>query len=934
MRSRRPPVFRFESGGPLPALAGLLFSFLAAGGVACAPRPAAVPDAPTPPDRFADLRGGASPGERFEFPESPDEPSSRGPRDGTRPPSATPPAADSSAAPAVARIEVDAPDRDRFVLRATLPVPPGFSEPVDGRAGLGVVDRWGGGDIRPAQVEVVARRPDGEPEVVEVAALVTGPGSANGTGARFAVVRTDTAEPSGEPSGSAAPRPRELFPAPGPVPGEGGIWLRTRDVHGNVYAAELAGHPDAPGFGGEVELTSGDVLRRVRVHAALAPVERSKEGDALPCLLAAHAYWTTDAAGGPIALDLRVHNGLTAGSRPRSAFETPAGIVYWDALELVIPRAWRARPLAADPALGAARGEGPNLVVPLVARPADGSLHMTGPQGQFLRRLELRPRNDADGEEPPAQVRGLGFCVEGPGLWSWWNPETAAWFPQRTLLADWSRYRRNGLRGRAALRARLAEARAALRGALRSGSGAGLIAGDRMGWAHPLGVSVQGMTGGWGIQFVEGHLTASAADVAGIEVLMLEQRMTACRQPEAQWNLAGDPVGVHEWLDAEGRVPFDFRTNGRVVPTEFALPCRGGPPASEQVREVVRRELRPTYDRGTEYRADGEIDGSPDNLHGWWPHDGQHLSRVTRLSKALVWLANDALARDELQLSAGLFHLMFHGREHVRASWSPGATLLVAERTAARFPHQGLNIGRDQAWGIDAMCAAYSVSSPAWRARHREWFGRVGRLFVDASMPNGLIQRFRIDKVLDGRYASSQAFECAFLLHAERALIESALRGVDDELVARMKEQILRGADALTSEPIFGCVPDGGGRGGRVCGPRWHFAVAPDAQYGEAPYCDEEIWGPAFLPPDGLDGGVESLYVLAVLEYAFLLTRDEDPGPTNGYLQRVLRCGSQPETWGEFTRDLAARAGRDSSDGSPIWEGLNARLRHLGVGFR
>jgi len=881
--------------------------------------------------RFADLAGPPT-RERFRFPAAaPGEPAA------AQPPTEAPAAEDGprranragTSGPeleTVARIEVEVPPREHFVLRATLPVPRGFPEPDRERPTLALADRFADGSPRPAQLEVVARRPDGSPAVVELAARVTGgePGRA-----RFAVVRWKEPPPSalseGEP---AAADPLALFDA------AGGVWLRTRDVFGNEYRVELSGRADAPGFGGRRVDAPGPVLFRGRVHGVLLPA--SGAVDALPHLMGVHAYWTTRAGEAAIALDLRVHNGLTAASGPPAREVAPAGIVYWDALELVLPAGWSARALADDPALGTAYREGDSVVLPLVDPPAGGRLHAMGPQAQLVRRLDLRPEQPGGTtDRAPAQLDGLGFCTAGEGTWSWWEPSCASWFPQRALLADWGELRREGARGRAALRARLCAARDRLRETLARGTAVGVLAGERMGWAHPLGVPIQGMTGGSGIQFFEGHLAVDAAEPAGIELLMLEQRMTACRSPEAQWTLAGEPAGVDAWLDASGRVPFDFRTNGRVVPRELALPCFRGPAASAQVLAVVERGLRPPYDRGTPYLADGKLDGGPDDIYSWMPHDGQHLSRATRLSKALVWAANDELARDDLRLSAELFHLMFHGHEHARASWSEGVTLRCYERLAAEHPHQGLDLGRDQAWGIDAMCAAYAVLDSDWRARHRAWFGRVARLLVDASQPSGIVTRMHNAKILDGRHAAAQAFECALLLHAERCLLESVLRGEDPELVDALEEQLLRAVDYLAFGPVFACVDEPRAPGRVACGPRWQFAVAPLAPAWAAPYSDEAVWGPRYLPQDGLAGGVECLYTLAVLEYAATLSEPRaGTGLENRYLRRILDCGSRFESPAAFLREAFARAARDASEEALNWEGLIGHLQALGVGFR
>ena len=138
-----------------------------------------------------------------------------------------------------------------------------------------------------------------------------------------------------------------------------------------------------------------------------------------------------------------------------------------------------------------------------------------------------------------------------------------------------------------------------------------------------------------------------------------------------------------------------------------------------------RLGLRPVYDQGSPHESAGEYPNSNDNLVAWAGHDGQHMVRYTKNTKALVWLGNDALAKDDLLLSAELFHLMFHESE---GPTSTGVTLRAYERHAAAFPNQGAWLGRDHAWGIDVMCAAYATQDQAWRAAHLPWFERLATM--------------------------------------------------------------------------------------------------------------------------------------------------------------------------------------------------------------
>jgi hypothetical protein len=427
-------------------------------------------------------------------------------------------------------------------------------------------------------MEVVTRYPTGEPEVVELASRLTRPeGAQPGQWHNFDVRIVDT-----QPTG---PAPGEAWIEGAPWPEE--LELRCRDVHGHIYRARLGG-PQAY----RTVLASGVAYERVRLYATLVPdVEAlTASPPALPHLMGVHAYLTRRSGDERISLDLRINNGATSGSAKPAAIESTSGIVYWDSLELVLPLDWSAFSLVRDPFLGKTRKVGERRILPLVKPLPAGALHMMGPQSQFQRRLTLHgPNSEASRDEHPS-VSGLAFCQAGPELWSWWNPLTARYFPQRTPLALWSNYRRNGQLGQAALEERIAAELNGLRTLLASGEKQpASLSGPIMGWAHPLGVSIQGMTGGSGIEPIVGQRTLAAADARGVEALMLKHRMHACRQPDAQWNRLGQPVGPELWRDAKDRVPFDFRTNANMVPRSFKVPARGGPQHPIKSRPSTKR---------------------------------------------------------------------------------------------------------------------------------------------------------------------------------------------------------------------------------------------------------------------------------------------------------------------------------------------------------
>ena len=838
----------------------------------------------------------------------------------------------------VARLDLAAPAQSPFLLHATLPVPKGVFPRADGLSPFAVTDHTGEARQVQAQVHVVSRYPTGEADVVEILASVhLGPGEKAGARTTYLL---------NESPGAIAAAPE----VPASVADllarrkTGRFGLRTRDLYGNVYWAELSGGTTVPGFG-SLRLTKvGPWLRERRVYATMAPVGTpSTQGPALPHLLGVHAYVRERAGEEVLELDLRVNNGAISGSRPPSPLETTLGIVYWKNLQLVLPAEWTAVSEVGDPFLGGGVVEGKSRVVSIVKPYPDGKLHMMGPQDQLERRFVLVRAGEKEPAEPRVDASlfdpGLAFCGRGDGLWSWFETETARYFPQRGQLASLDFVKSRGLAGKAAIRARVRANLAALREGVESGTAKGYyVTAPAMGWAHPWFVKEQGSPGGEGIAMYEGHYAAIAAAREDFEYLRLLHRMNVCRQPQAAYDEHGDVVGYHAWLDEQGRIPFDFRLNGGIVMPPFLLPCMRGPAASSQVLEVVQRKLRPPYDLGNPYQADGTWPNRPDCLLAWWPHDDQHYVRWTKQPKALVWLANDSMAKDDLILAAEMYHLHRHESPHVPASWSPGSTLMILEGLAKAHPHQGLPIGREDAWGIDAMSAAYSVASPEWREKNRGWFDRMAQLLVDGEMPTGIVQRF-LNAQLFGHmnYAATQTFETLFLMHAMRTMNESVFRGVDDARREALEAIVVRGVEFLFFGPAWmrapnSWQPDPAKPTLYWYGPRQAIAVSMNDNYATPPFCDEARWGKNYFPPDGFGLGVEWYHSWAPLEYASRITDGTaGEGLANRYLRRTIDCGKGHKGFKDLIADFGEQASDPTYDNSYNWIGLLGRLQGLGL---
>ncbi len=822
----------------------------------------------------------------------------------------------------VAVFELASPSRDRFVLHGTMPIPPDALTFHRGRTPLAVRSLGTTGELVPAQLEVVARDALGRPEVLEISAPVRRSGPP-GSRSRYEVVRMDLDLP---PPGELAEAAGEL------VATAGSALLSVRDVFGNRYEVDLLAPPEHPGSGGRTLVRDGYAARTLRTASVLVPTRTTGAGAPRDHLMGVHAYWTFWHDEPRVTLDLRIHNGLTNGSGAEDPRDTPLGIVYWDSVELELPSPWSAQPLLADPFFGPERQVGDRTIVPLVRGYETGELHMMPPQAQFHRRLTLAPFA-ASGVSPRGpMLEGQAFCLPGKGLWSWFPGSDGGHFlAQKTQLPTWEAFAFEKNKGPRAVREHIGDQLARLRDlAERGASDDNLVGGQVMGWSHPWFYADQGVAGGVDIQFVEGHRAAGGASTEALERLMLLHRMNASRHPVAQWNVKGEPADVHLWRGPDGRVPFDFRTNGRVVPPEFTWPCFGGPSADVHVRAVHQLDKRPPYDMGTVHQKGGAPTGGNASIFNWWPHDGQHAIRWTKNPKALVWLTNDALARDDLMLAASLFQLQFHGYEHVEASWSKGVTLKRFEQAVAAHPGQGIDLNREHAWGIDMMCAAYAISGDGWRAANRKWFERVTDLMGRASMPNGLISRRFHGGIVQGKYDGAQTFESLFLMHAQRCLNESVLRGTDEARARFLDWLQVRGCDYLFWPPVWErAVLDGGYV---EQGPRFSYAVGLHDEPDEPPFSDEARWGARYLPEDGLSGPVERIYGFAILAYVQSLTPTRGDRASSGrFLGRAQIMWFAPASWRKLATTMFEHAARPSDDYSGNWAGFLAALQAIGA---
>ncbi|MEW6073255.1 MAG: hypothetical protein AB1726_11785 [Planctomycetota bacterium] len=663
-------------------------------------------------------------------------------------------------------LETARPARDSFVLRGTIPVPRRVFPRPDGRIPFQILD-WNG-TPRTTQMEIVTRYPRDEEgaSVVEVLAPVsTDPGIAPGEQVRYGVV-VDPADPF---PGPGAPGVEDLANGTADVPAA--IAALLADPHGiAITAVDCFGHEytawPLDGTGTMRLAHYGPSLTELVVHQVMTPVapDGGPQGT-LPHFFGVHSYLRTYANEEVLGLDVRFHN-AHAGRDRTTPLDDPLDKVYFERIEIAFPAGFVLQQDFPDPFFGAPEPEGGEIVQPIVAPLGDGTMHVLRWQGQFHRRLML----STPAAQWPARFYhdhgGFGFATRGFELeagyehYSWWNRGTARYFPQSFQLPRLDHV------GTGTLRWTAYQDYEFLRTFLAEGTSYGQypVEAAVMGWGHPYGVAYGGMTGGSEIWVTEGLPTVAGAAVWGLAAYRALHRMQMDRMPYALYELGGEPTSVERWLVPNGG-------DGDYVPFEhFVLPLLE-PDDPFGFDEAPRFQI--DYVEGTGRQPDYYGDHMR-----YDPYDYQHHVRATRGAKALAWLANDALAKDDLRLAAEMFHLSFHPYRNSGGGGIQSSGMRQKMEYVAEHPGKGLPFGRGEGWGLDAAVAAFATASPEWRAAKRPWLDRLVVLLSDGQAScSGFLQSQVAPKFLDGRYHARQAIE--------QSITENALRGLLKTVYAR-----------------------------------------------------------------------------------------------------------------------------------------------------
>lgn len=646
----------------------------------------------------------------------------------------------------VAALRIQVPPVD-FVLRGTIPVPKGTYFPGGPRSLL-VVD-GDGGVIDDTQIEVVSRYPDPADgaDVVEVIARVK-PGFVQ----RYDVVSQERS-PGPDPG---TPDVLDLIGGPKDLPptiqllvaDPDAILVVATDPLGHRYVARpLRGQ-------GSVRLQRyGPYMATVRTYETTEPDDpASLPPGAYPHMMGVHSYMSTVAAEDALLLSLRFNNG-SDGFDAVDTDDDLIGDLYFDQLDLYLidnVAQWSMQQDFLDPFVFNPMADTPGQatlggrsyrVFPIVKKHPQSQgvlpMHILPCKSQFVRRVVLSPIWNTGRARALLDEGGLGYAAVGQNgagqpYWSWWNENTARYFPQRTRLPRLAFT--NGLYGgqpdlRVTLNSWLVATRDALAqdGPLAPPEGTGATA--QLGWARPLGSPNGNTSGGAGVQYFDGERTLAVASTPGYRYLQLRHRLHTDRMPNVVWGLDGDASCQDKWLQA---------CTGGCNPNVFPPGVDGVTPSYTSVQyDMDIWSLDPTFctpagpwaqntyvaTNGLEPWYETHLNNFL-NITDFGPHNMAHHTRFSRLPLALTWIGNDPLARDDVVSQAEMFRFTY--TEYPNAAGSHTAVSLAADRQfVLTLPGWGYDTGRDEGWGIHIVNAAFAISDDAWRARVLPWYDLV-----------------------------------------------------------------------------------------------------------------------------------------------------------------------------------------------------------------
>lgn len=753
----------------------------------------------------------------------------------------------------VAILELAAPASTEFILRGTIPVPPNTFPRADGLMPFSVRDV--DGSLIPAQVERVtwyANEAQGA-DVVEVLARVHRPNVAPGTRIQYEIV--DAPHLTKRPS--LTPLVRALLTT------ANGIRITTDDVFLNQYKLDLQ-----QGSGGRQVLRIGSEVLTMRYYGMLTPLPGS-DPMALNHMMGVHAYisyWTLENV---ITIDLRVHNGACNVDK-QDPIDDCQKQLYFGQIDVMVPDGWVGMQDFNDPTLGGMRPGVNCEIFQLVKAQSNGDKHVMPVRGQMQRRIAITPAGNEARAREFLDQRFLGFCrpgtnAQGVPLWSWWNPNTPNYYPQRHRLPELAHLGANNIRVRYGFD--LSHFNDAISTGVSFNSYP--IHSPVLGWAHPWGVKYGGMTGGTEINLYDGFLLAYGASREGYRLFELRHRMYSDRTPNCYYKKNGEPTSIFDWI--QHGTSFDW------IPSAFYNGIVGtfdmfgfNQANNSHVAYVQANNLAPDYET---------------DLFEHEPIDLQHAIRYLNNPKVLVWLGNDALSKDDIRMQAEVSRMSYH---HMPTS-SNGQAVVTGMLADINFvnqnPGKGFSYGRDNGWQSDAMLAAYSFGTPQWRAAARNWFDRqVDMLMIGQIACTGMIQSVDSSQLLGGVHRARQSIEQAIVENSLWGMRSAVYRGVDPVRTQQVEDILRESVYGMISYPAWST---------QLKGP-WAVVATGPLLLNLPAYC------PLTFPIDNsTDNGADKYQTWSSFAYGFELTGDPI------FLQRAFEmAGGQNDLLWELQNDM------------------------------
>ena len=743
-----------------------------------------------------------------------------------------------SGANVVAMLETGVPSKTTFTLRGTIPVPPGSATGIaNGIIPFSVVDV--DGTLAPTQVEVVSRYPkasDG-PDVVEILARVQAPaGAAVGSKTSYEVIVNPHTK--GRAKFDAAQITLMMQP--------GAMMLVSHDAFGNSYGMDLAQGVRALYAKGQADVRKdGEVAVQIRKHDSMMPADPSQVGQwggPLEHWFGVHAYHTIWSGEKSISLDLRVHNGHS-GLDKSDPVDDPLGKAYYRDLELWVPQGYTVQQQHPDPGFGPPYDYKTWTVYPLVKPIPSGEMHLMPSQAQFHRRLVVSKTSSQSEGLSIVQEEGRAFAKRGPSptggeLWSWWNPQTARYFPARIRLPELDYL------GQSTSASKVSKDYNTIKNLLKGGGKGNFpVANFKMGHAHPWGAAYGGVTGGSEIYLYDGLLTAELGSIQGFKLAQATHRMYSDRMPDTLFNKDGNPTCLSDWTKQGG--------NGPYFPALFFQKLIGGSDpfgfsqaSQAHVNHVKNKGLKPSYE------------ATFDNFS---PIDFQHLARYTRSAKVLAWLGNDQIARDDLRMQGEVFRMSYTFLPNSSTGSAIVSGALNDLNSVNANPGEGFAFGRGEGWGLDCMNAVYSLEDDAWRQASQPWFTQITDMVsAGQSSCNGFIQSIISSKILAGTYRVRQSIEQSICENALRGTLESVFRGVDPARQSELEYTLERSLYAMIGPMAWSTT---------FKGPHSYLAVGPKGIAATSPFCGS-------VPGDGFGNGPDKFQIWSSFAYGYELTGD------------------------------------------------------------